>query len=235
MLAEPTMLLIHSPLLTPATWDGLRPHLEAAGWRMAEPDLRPLVDAPSFHAAVCMAAAASVAPGAPTVVVGHSRAGPYLPGIADAVGSDRLDVAFLDARLPYQGTSWIGSLPPERATWLREIAVSGRLPTWDTWFPASSLDNLLPDPPPAAPGAARLTRAAVEGRLRGTARTGRAVELRRAHLPPAERCVPVHCRPGGRTRVPGPAHGRRSPGNGHATHDGHGSTSVDITGIASAS
>ncbi|SCE88841.1 hypothetical protein GA0074695_1912 [Micromonospora viridifaciens] len=146
MLPEPTMLLVHSPLLTSATWDALRPHLEAAGWRVAVPDLRPLVEAPAFHAAVCAAAAASVAPGAPTVVVGHSRAGAYLPGIADAVGGDQLDVVFLDARLPHPGTSWIGSLPPERATWLREIAVSGRLPTWDTWFPASSLDDLLPDP-----------------------------------------------------------------------------------------
>ncbi|MEU8264110.1 alpha/beta fold hydrolase [Micromonospora sp. NPDC048999] len=146
MLAEPTMVLVHSPLLTSATWDALRPHLEAAGWRVAVPDLRPLVEAPSFHAAVCAAAAASVAPGAPIVVVGHSRAGPYLPGIANAIGTDRLDVVFLDARLPHPGTSWIGSLPPERAAWLREIAVSGRLPTWDTWFPTSSLGDLLPDP-----------------------------------------------------------------------------------------
>ncbi|MEO3779955.1 hypothetical protein ABGB16_24615 [Micromonospora sp. B11E3] len=146
VLAEPTMLLVHSPLLTAATWDALRPHLEAAGWRVAVPDLRPLVDAPSFHAAVCAAAAASVTPGAPTVVVGHSRAGAYLPGIADAVGGDRLDVVFLDARLPHPGTSWVGSLPPERVAWLREMAVSGRLPTWDTWFPANSLDELLPDP-----------------------------------------------------------------------------------------
>lgn len=146
MPAEPTMLLVHSPLLTSATWDALRPHLEAAGWRVAVPDLRPLIEAPSFHAAVCAAAAASVAPGTPTVVVGHSRAGAYLPGIAEAVGGDRLDVVFLDARLPHPGTSWVGSLPPERATWLREMAVSGQVPRWDTWFPAGSLDDLLPDP-----------------------------------------------------------------------------------------
>jgi len=140
------MLLVHSPLLTSATWDALRPHLEAAGWRVAVPDLRPLVGAPSFHAAVCEAAAASVAPGAPTVVVGHSRAGAYLPGIAEAVGGGRLDVVFLDARLPHPGASWVGSLSPDRAAWLRNVAVSGRLPTWDTWFPDSSFDQLLPDP-----------------------------------------------------------------------------------------
>jgi hypothetical protein len=140
------MLLIHSPLLTSATWDALRPYLEAAGWQVAVPDLRPLVEAPSFHAAACAAAAASVPTGAPTVIVGHSRAGAYLPGIADAVGGDGLDVVFLDARLPHPGTSWVGSLPPERAAWLRDMAVSGRLPTWDSWFPDSSIDNLLPDP-----------------------------------------------------------------------------------------
>ena len=140
------MLLVHSPLLTSATWDAIRPYLEAAGWRVAIPDLRPLIEAPSFHTAVCAAAAASVAPGAPTVVVGHSRAGAYLPGIAEALGSDRLDVVFLDARLPHPGNSWVGSVPPARATWLREKAGSGRLPTWDTWFPGESLDELLPDP-----------------------------------------------------------------------------------------
>ncbi|MET8253076.1 alpha/beta fold hydrolase [Micromonospora sp. NPDC005197] len=145
MLAEPTMLLVHSPLLTSATWDALRSHLEAAGWRVAVLDLRPLVESTSFHAAVCTAAA-TVTPGAPTVVVGHSRAGAYLPGIADAVGSDQLDVVFMDARLPHPGTSWVGSLPAERATWLREIAVSGRLPRWDTWFPTASLADVLPDP-----------------------------------------------------------------------------------------
>ncbi|MFE9658287.1 hypothetical protein [Micromonospora sp. NPDC006431] len=145
MLAEPTMLLVHSPLLTSATWDALRSHLEAAGRRVAVLDLRPLVESPSFHTAAC-AAAANVTHGAPTVIVGHSRAGAYLPGIADAVGSDQLDVVFLDARLPHPGTSWVGSLPPERATWLREMAVSGRLPTWDTWFPADSLADVLPDP-----------------------------------------------------------------------------------------
>ena len=145
MPAEPTMLLVHSPLLTPATWDALRPHLESAGWRVVVLDLRTLVEAPSFHTAVC-AAAASVTHGAPTVVVGHSRAGPYLPGIADAIGGDRPDVIFLDARLPHPGTSWVGSLPQEQATWLREMAVSGRLPTWDTWFPADSLADVLPDP-----------------------------------------------------------------------------------------
>jgi hypothetical protein len=145
VLAEPTMLLVHSPLLTAATWDGLRWHLEAAGRRVAVLDLRPLVEAPSFHSAVCTAAA-NVTHGAPTVVVGHSRAGAYLPGIADAVGSDQVDVVFMDARLPHPGTSWVGSLSPERATWLREMAVSGRLPAWDAWFPKDSLADVLPDP-----------------------------------------------------------------------------------------
>ncbi|SCF44656.1 alpha/beta fold hydrolase [Micromonospora mirobrigensis] len=143
-LERPTMLLVHSPLLTPASWDALLPYLTAAGWRVVVPDLRPLVEAPSFHAAVRAAAVAGVAPGAPTVVVGHSRAGAYLPGIVDAVGGR--DVVFLDARLPHPGASWLGSSPPERAAWLRERSTSGRLPRWDTWFPADSMAELLPDP-----------------------------------------------------------------------------------------
>lgn len=233
MLAEPTMLLVHSPLLTPATWDPLRPHLEAAGWRVAVPDLRPVVEAPSFHAAACTAAAASVTPGAPTVVVGHSRAGAYLPSIADAVGSDRLDVVFVDARLPHPGNSWVGSLPPERATWLREIAVSGRLPTWDTWFPAESIDDLLPDPGQrrhVLHGSPKLPWKVVSEVLPAP---GGAWNSAHARLPPAKRRVPVHSRAGRTMWLPGPTHGRRSPGDGHAARDGHGSTSVGIAGIAS--
>jgi hypothetical protein len=131
------MLLVHSPLLTPATWDALRPYLAAAGWRVAVPDLRPLIEAPSFHAAVC----AAVADVAASVVIGHSRAGAYLPGIVEAIGRDPVDVVFLDARLPHPGKSWVGSLPPDRAKWLRDMAVSGRLPPWDTWFPTSADTN----------------------------------------------------------------------------------------------
>jgi hypothetical protein len=141
----PTLLLVHSPLLTPATWDALRPHLEAVGWRVVVLDLRPLLDAPSFHAAVRSAAAAT---GSAGVVVGHSRAGAYLPSVAEAVGAE--DVVFLDARLPHPGTSWIGSSPPDRAAWLRKMAVSGRLPPWDTWFPPDDLtdpDRVLHDLP----------------------------------------------------------------------------------------
>ncbi|MEV4621430.1 hypothetical protein AB0J74_22315 [Asanoa sp. NPDC049573] len=130
-----TLLLVHSPLLTPATWDVLTPHLAAAGRRVVVLDLRPLLEAPSFHTAVCAAAAAA---GPADVVAGHSRAGAYLPGIADAVGAR--EVVFLDARLPHPGASWIGSLEPERARWLRESAVSGRLPSWDTWFTFDGLD-----------------------------------------------------------------------------------------------
>jgi hypothetical protein len=140
------MLLVHSPLLTSATWDALRPQLETAGWTVAVPDFRPMIDASSYHTAVCAAVAAIVAADARTVLVGHSRAGAYLPGIADAIGRDSLDIVFMDARLPHPGLSWVGSLPPERATWLRQMAVSGRLPTWDTWFPADSIDALMPDP-----------------------------------------------------------------------------------------
>jgi hypothetical protein len=108
------------------------------------PDLRPLIDAPSFHAAAC--AAAVRAAGRPDVIVGHSRAGAYLPGIATAAGNDRVQVLFVDARLPSPGRSWAGSLSPERLAWLRSIVRDGRLPTWDTWLPAHAMAELLPDP-----------------------------------------------------------------------------------------
>jgi hypothetical protein len=82
---RPTMLLVHSPLLTPASWDPLRPHLEAAGWRVVTLDLRPLLDAPSFHDACAAAAAAALAP--PTTIAGAARgAGREMVGRAQGVG-----------------------------------------------------------------------------------------------------------------------------------------------------
>ncbi|MEV0714858.1 hypothetical protein [Asanoa sp. NPDC050611] len=142
----PTILLIHSPLLTAATWDGLRPHLEAAGWQVVAPDFRHLIETRPFHAALSSAAAASVADTTPAAVVAHSRAGAYLPGIIDAIAHPGVAAVFLDARLPYPGTSWIDSTPPDRATWLRKAAAHGRLPAWDRWFPAETFDHLRRDP-----------------------------------------------------------------------------------------
>jgi hypothetical protein len=131
----PTILLIHSPLLSAATWTGLRPHLSAAGWHVVAPDFRHLIETRGYHAALSAAAAAAVADTPPTAVVGHSRAGPYLPGIIDAIGHPGVAAVFLDARLPYPGRSWLASSPPEQATWLRQSGIAGRLPPWNTWFP----------------------------------------------------------------------------------------------------
>jgi len=140
------MLLVHSPLLGPSTWDELLPLLDSAGWSVAVPDLRPLVETSPFHPAVCESAAAAAASSARVVVVGHSRAGPYLPGIAAALGSAVSEVVFLDARLPYPGRSWLSSLTADQAGTLRELTHEDRLATWDRWFSPDALEGLLPDP-----------------------------------------------------------------------------------------
>jgi len=140
------MLLVHSPLLGPGVWDELRPLLASAGWDVAVPDLRPLVETSPFHPAVRDAAVAAVSPSARIVVVGHSRAGPHLPGIAAAIGPAVSEVVFLDARLPHPGQSWLSNLTPEQAGMLQELAHDGRLPRWDRWFPSDALQGLLPDP-----------------------------------------------------------------------------------------
>jgi hypothetical protein len=144
--SERVMLLVHSPVLAPVTWHELRPHLEAAGWRVAVPDLRPLADASPMYPALCNAAAAAVPlNAAAVVVVGHSRAGPLLPGVAAAVGPAVSHVVFVDARLPHAGRSWQDTLSADRLAALENAASSGRLPTWDRWFPPEALAELLPD------------------------------------------------------------------------------------------
>ncbi|WP_027346281.1 alpha/beta fold hydrolase [Hamadaea tsunoensis] len=133
-----TLLLVHSPVLSPACWGPLAERAEQDGWRVAAPDLRPLLNDPSFHDSVVAAAKRTE----PDLVVAHSGAGAYLPGIASAVGCD---VVFLDAVLPHPGRSWIDSLPADFADALRGMARDGRLPPWDTWFPREAVDELLPD------------------------------------------------------------------------------------------
>jgi hypothetical protein len=93
------------------------------------------------------AAAAGEPAGVPVVLVGHSGAGGLLPAIAEAIGAGVHAAIFLDAILPHPGTGWFGAAPPALAAHLRARIEGGRLPRWDTWFPAEVLAELIPDGP----------------------------------------------------------------------------------------
>ena len=146
----PLVVLVHSPLLTASTWQPVAAELRRAGFAVTVPDVLAALAGPSpFYPRVFGAVAATVGgadDAAPVVLIGHSAAGPLLPGIAGAVGPRVSAAVFVDARLPHPGESWAGSLSGERAAHLRDLAQDGWLPAWDSWFPPEALAELLPDP-----------------------------------------------------------------------------------------
>ena len=79
-----TALLVHSPLVGPATMRPLADAVGALGWTVSVPDLREAVMSPETFASRAAAAA-----GAADVVVGHSGAGAVVPVIGEQVGARR--------------------------------------------------------------------------------------------------------------------------------------------------
>jgi pimeloyl-ACP methyl ester carboxylesterase len=87
------------------------------------------------------------AQGRPTVLIGHSRAGPLLAAAAAMAGPDVQGCIFVDARLPAPGQAWMDTVPSGVAAWLRQMAdPQGRLPPWPQWWGEDELASLLPDP-----------------------------------------------------------------------------------------
>ena len=141
----PLITLVHSPLLSPYSWDRVASALRAEGHRVAVPDLRPaLAGPPPYLPRLRDAVVAAVDD--TTTLVAHSAAGPLLPAVAETLGPAATAAIFVDARLPHPGLSWLESLPAERSARVRELAVDGFLPPWDTWFPAEVMAQEIPDP-----------------------------------------------------------------------------------------
>ncbi|MEV4117141.1 hypothetical protein [Nonomuraea sp. NPDC049695] len=146
MIFERAVILVHSPVLAPSMWQALAPRLEETGLMVATPDLRPsLAGSAPYHSSMVEVAAAAVPTGMPVVLVGHSAAGPLLPGIAACAHPPVTSIVYLDARLPHPGRSWLDTLPPPRADALRTQVAGDRMPRWNEWFPPEAFASLLPD------------------------------------------------------------------------------------------
>ena len=129
-------LLVHSPLVGPATMLPLAGALEQRGWAVRVPDLRDAITSPSVFAA------RASSPPDVDVVVGHSGAGAVLPSIAVAVAATA--TVFVDAILPPAGTVY--EVPDALRMLLDSLpVVDGVLPPWDEWWPPEALRELVPD------------------------------------------------------------------------------------------
>ncbi|HEX6425707.1 MAG TPA: hypothetical protein VFZ79_19615 [Acidimicrobiales bacterium] len=134
-------LLLHSPLVGPATWRCVGEELAAGGHDITLPDLR--AAAVSGEPLAVVRAALEPRANDPMVVVGHSGAGFFLPSTAAHLGELVSGLVFVDAGLPpCEGEATLGADLLEQ---LRQMARDGILPKWSTWWGEGVMEALVPD------------------------------------------------------------------------------------------
>jgi pimeloyl-ACP methyl ester carboxylesterase len=143
-----TLVLVHSPLVGPLTWESTAACLRRRGYRVVVPSLAGVADGgppyyPRFAEAVACAVADAGGDG-PMALVGHSGAGALLPAIAEAVGDDVQAAVFVDALLPHPKASWFETAPAPVREHLSGLVRTGWLPPWNEWFPPDAIVSLLP-------------------------------------------------------------------------------------------
>jgi hypothetical protein len=140
------LLLVHSPLAGPATWDLVAADLAERGYEVSVPDLTGTVTAGPPYCSRQAEVIARSASGRPAILIGHSGAGPLLAA-AGAIIDQVRGYIFVDAGLPTPGQTWMETVPPELAAQLREMADDqGWLPPWPQWWGDEALAELIPDP-----------------------------------------------------------------------------------------
>ncbi len=140
------LMLVHSPVVGPATWDLVAADLAGRGWQVGVPDLTGTVAAGPPYCARQAAVIARSASGQPAILIGHSGAGPLLAPAGALIGQV-LGYIFADAGLPIPGQAWMQTAPPELAARLREMAdQQGWLPPWPRWWGDEIMAGLIPDP-----------------------------------------------------------------------------------------
>jgi pimeloyl-ACP methyl ester carboxylesterase len=143
------LVLLHSPLVGPLTWQPAATRLRALGYHVAIPSLVGVIDSgPPYYPKLAGRVAETIRqanPTAPVALIGHSGAGALLAAAAEAVTTPVAAAVFVDAILPHPGLSWFDTAPPALRERLRGMAHDGRLPPWHQWFPPEALTELLPD------------------------------------------------------------------------------------------
>jgi len=140
-------VLLHSPLLGPASWRPTAAALAARGHRAETPAWPRLSELRAdFYAQLADGLSAQVGGEAEApVLVAHSGAGALVPALAGRLPGMQ-GVIFADAILPHPGRSWFDTAPPDLGRQLRAAGEGGTLPGWDEWWPPGALERLVPDP-----------------------------------------------------------------------------------------
>jgi hypothetical protein len=142
------LVLVHSPLVGPATWDLVAPLLAEHGYEVRIADLTGALEAGEPYCsrqAGLIAGSAMTGSATPSVLIGHSGAGALLAPAARRV-RQLAGYVFVDAGLPIPGHTPMSTMPPELAEQLKQLADSDDwLPPWPQWWGPDGLAELIPD------------------------------------------------------------------------------------------
>lgn len=146
MIKPSSLLLIHSPVVGPSTWQPIAARARDQGAAVAIPDLTSVLDGgpgPLWSRFVDTAITSAVELHAPIVVCGHSAAGALLPRVGDALGSRLGHMVFVDAVVPPVQGSHV--TPARLKELLDQHTNAGVLGPWLDWWDDEVLEALLPD------------------------------------------------------------------------------------------
>ncbi|MEU0879030.1 alpha/beta fold hydrolase [Lentzea sp. NPDC005914] len=141
-----TVVLMHSPFLGPSSMRPLADELASDGVAVLLVDLQMTINEAPVHQRLIGAFADALEDSGvtgPVILVGHSGAGPLLPGFAYALEIDVAGLVFLDSDLPTPGRSWRETVDPALVNQVKASVRDGKLPRWDRWFPEDPL-RLVP-------------------------------------------------------------------------------------------
>lgn len=137
------LLLLHSPLVGPASLAPVADRLAEVGCLPILPDLTEVSSAPRPTWMIDAAVAAT--DGRPVdVVIGHSGAGAFLPMVAAAVAAPTM--VFLDAVLPSPGAPAWKPEDDMRSLLDEQVGADGRLGPWLDWWGEGLVAQMLPSP-----------------------------------------------------------------------------------------
>lgn len=142
-------VLVHAPVVGPASWQPVAAELASAGRTVVVPSLAGFASDGPPYAQRLVALAARQIPAGPqdsVVLVTHSGAGVFAAQLSAAIGTADVTAIFVDAGLPDPSGAGpvVGS---EFLPYLRELSRDGLVPPWHQWWPGEDLSPLFPDEP----------------------------------------------------------------------------------------
>jgi len=145
---DPTFVLVHSPIVGPATWLPVADALRAEGRRVVVPSLLDVARSapPRWEAVV-----AAIERGLPgvlakhVILVAHSGAGPLMPVVGAHLDATIDAYVFVDAGVPPLGGTTTAASESLLAV-LQGLVDKGNLPRWSAWWGPGTMEKLVPDP-----------------------------------------------------------------------------------------